>query len=182
MFFPWTLCHKLWTQCFFTLNALYIEFPKSKDIIIITIMYLTKEISWTVLISDLQTMLKCHQLFQYVLYCTRKCFPGPGCYILTSLVACNLQQFLNLSASCPWTLQKWVQAFWGLLCGLCSSVWVYLMFFMVKCRLCIFGMNASEEMVCPFQNGMSGGKWYQYSLLDCYIIQLLIRYNHLFWC
>ena len=56
------------------------------------------------------------------------------------------------------------------------------MFFMVKCRLCIFGMNASEEMVCPFQNGMSGGKWYQYSLIDCYIIQLLIRYNHLFWC
>lgn len=36
---------KLWTQCFFTLNALYIEFPKRKDIIIITIMYLTKEIS-----------------------------------------------------------------------------------------------------------------------------------------
>lgn len=124
---------KLWTQCFFTLNPLYIEFPKSKDIIIITIMYLTRKSAlncinmWST--DHVGMSLGCSSS---VLYCTGKCFPGPGCYILTSLIACNLQQSSI-----------------GLLHALGLTLWLMFLqfefiwcFFMGKCRLCIFGMNA----------------------------------------
>lgn len=106
-----------------------------------------------------------------------KVFFWSRCYTVASFVTYSLKH-LSLSVSGPCTLQRWVWALLGAhFVVLYSSIWVYLMFFMSKCRLYIFGKNASEEMLNSFQNSVSGEM--------CWVVPLMAMLTSntwLWWC